>query len=433
MMHWTNPADNIDGTPMDDFAGIHLYEDGALAATFTRSSADTGAVDSALYSPPAGTHQYHVTAFDNESPPNESDPSNIGYSPLALPFFDDFPTIPDPNPGFWINTTAEVTSTGVNPPSPPYELTLDGHPNGGDMVTLLPVDLSGLAGQGVVLSFWYQPQGTGNAPEAGDSLAVDFLNSLGQWRTVREWPGTPLTPFANEVISLDGEDPGPGATFFHPAFQFRFRSLGTASSTSHFDHWMIDDVFLGLPTNDPVMVVTPLNLVDTLLIGATEVLHFEVRNANPQPSSLNFTITETPPVDWLAANPTSGTLASNSAAAIDVTVDAATLTAGTHTAQLVVVGNDPANPADTVTVTVVAEEAPIIGVNPDSIYIFLHQGGIDSVPLTLTNSGGGTLHFSIRDEEVFPGSALEPQPKPYETEYGLDLDKGEVDRRHGVT
>ncbi|RMH79556.1 MAG: T9SS C-terminal target domain-containing protein, partial [Calditrichaeota bacterium] len=76
---------------------------------------------------------------------------------------------------------------------------------------------------------------------------------------------------------------------------------------------------------------------------------------------------------------------------------------------------------------------PIIGVNPDSIYIFLHQGGIDSVPLTLTNTGGGTLHFSIRDEEVFPGNALEPQPKPYETEYGLDLDKGEVDRRHGVT
>jgi len=179
LMHWTNPSQNVDGTPMDDFAGINLYEDGSLAASFSRTSSDTARADSALYTPPAGTHQYYVTAYDNESPSNESDPSNTGYSPLAIPFFDDFPTPPDPNPGYWLNTTGEVTDVGVNPPSPAYVLTLDGHPSGGDVVELLPVDLSGYGGQGMIFSYWYQPQGSGNAPETGDSLIVEFKNDLG--------------------------------------------------------------------------------------------------------------------------------------------------------------------------------------------------------------------------------------------------------------
>ncbi|RMH81501.1 MAG: hypothetical protein D6681_18105, partial [Calditrichaeota bacterium] len=274
MLHWTNPATNVDGTPMDDFAGINLYEDGSLVATFTRSPADTGAADSTLYTPPAGTHAYYITAIDNETPQNESDPSNTAYTPLALPFFDDFPTPPEPNPGFWINVTAEVNNVGVNPPSAPYVLSLDGHPNGGDLVTLLPVDLSGLQGSGVLFSYWYQPQGSGNAPETGDSLAVEFLNDQGQWRTVREYPGTPVVPFVNEVIDIASEDPGPGATFFHPGFQVRFRNIGTASTTSHFDHWLIDNVFLGVPSASPQMVVDPQLIEDTLLVGATSMQQF---------------------------------------------------------------------------------------------------------------------------------------------------------------
>ncbi|MFQ5585086.1 MAG: M14 family zinc carboxypeptidase, partial [Calditrichia bacterium] len=220
MMHWSNPAVNVDSTPMDDFAGINLYEDGSLVATYIRATTDTGRVDSALYSPAAGTHQYYVTAIDNESPANESAASNTAYSPIAIPFFDDFAVAGVPNPGFWLNENGEVTSNGVNPPSTPNALQLDGHPNGGDRVNILPVDLSGMAGQGLILSFWYQPAGNGNDPETGDSLTVDFLNNLGQWKNVRRWPGTPVQPFVNEVIAIDNENPGAGATFFHPGFQF---------------------------------------------------------------------------------------------------------------------------------------------------------------------------------------------------------------------
>ncbi|MCK5453479.1 MAG: S8 family serine peptidase, partial [Calditrichia bacterium] len=45
-LHWMNPSRNIDDTRMDDFAGIRLHQDNSLVTTFTRTSADTGRLDS---------------------------------------------------------------------------------------------------------------------------------------------------------------------------------------------------------------------------------------------------------------------------------------------------------------------------------------------------------------------------------------------------
>jgi choice-of-anchor B domain-containing protein len=245
MLHWTNPRKNIDGTPMDDFAGVNLYEDGIFKFTFNRTSADTGKIDSSLFTPSPGVHSYYVTSVDNENPLNESVPSNVGYSPIALPFFDNFPSTSVPDPSFWINSGSEVTNAGVNPPTAPNVLQLDGHPNGGDILEILPVDIRDAAGTGMIMSYWYQPQGIGNAPEAGDSLILEFLNNQSEWKHIRRYSGTNVVPFSHEVINIDTENPGNGATFFHPVFQFRFRNLGTSSSVDRFDLWLIDDVFLG--------------------------------------------------------------------------------------------------------------------------------------------------------------------------------------------
>ena len=244
LLQWTNPSTNIDGTPMDDFSGINLYEDGVLVAAFSRASADTGGVDSLIYTPTTGTHQYHVTAYDNEAPVNESVASNSAYAPLALPFSDAFLAPPVPSAAYWFNANGEVNTDGVNPPSPPYVLSLDGHPSGGDVVTLLPIDLSNAASQNPRLSYSYQPQGSGNAPEPGDFLYVELLNSIGVWITAESYPGSGMVAFRDETVEIAAVDPGTGATFFHPAFQFRFRNIGTASPTLHYDHWMIDDVSL---------------------------------------------------------------------------------------------------------------------------------------------------------------------------------------------
>ncbi len=263
---WTNPAKNIDDTPMDDLAGIRLYEDGIFLQMFARTSGDSAKNDSAIFTGNTGLHSYHLTAIDNENPLNESVASATASPPLIIPFSDEFPTTPDPNPAIWINTTAEVNTVGINPPSSPNVLSLDGLPSGGETVTVRPINLSGLENDNVKLKFSYQPQGSGNAPETGDSLAVDFLNSLGQWKKVRGWPGTTQVPFVEENIDIASENAGSGATFFYNGFQFRFRNIGTQSSSSQFDHWLIDDVSMTTEI-PPAINVAPDSLPFTLSNG----------------------------------------------------------------------------------------------------------------------------------------------------------------------
>ncbi len=245
-LSWINPRENIDGTPMDDFAGINLYQNGALVATFTRSSADTGLADTATYVPSTpGFYDWYITAIDNETPQNESDPSTILGTPLALPIIDEFTTAGPPNPGVWINTHAGVNDRAQNPPSPPYALNLNGTPAGSDTVDLKAIDLTGLEGANVRFSFAYQPQGNGNAPEEGDSLLVYFRNNLGEWVQVAGYPGQSVQPFVTEEIALDSISAG-GGSFFHGQFQVRFRSIGGASNIAN-DDWFVDNVRLETP------------------------------------------------------------------------------------------------------------------------------------------------------------------------------------------
>ncbi|HQV32602.1 MAG TPA: choice-of-anchor B family protein, partial [Calditrichia bacterium] len=429
--NWTNPSVNVDGTPMDDFAAIRLYENGSLIATFTRTSSDTGSSDSNAFTPASGTNQYYVTAVDNESPANESAASNLSYSPLALPFFDDFPTAGDPNPSFWINGNAAVTGSGVNPPSAPNALTLNGDPNGGDQVDLLPVDLSNEAGNGLVLVYWYQPAGTGNDPETGDSLRVDLLNDQGRWVRVRAYPGTPQVPFVQVTVALDNENAGSGATFFHPGFQVRFSSLGT--SGGDFDLWLIDDVFLGAPSASPEMSVSASSISETLLHGAQGSAEFTISNLNGRPSTLTFTIAEDPAADWISVTPQSGAVASLESTTITVDLDAGAVSPGTYSTNLIISGNDPANAEDTVAVSLTVTEAPVIALSGDSLAVTLAPGQIDSTVLTIANNGASPLEFSIADEDILGDGARTVIRKRYPSHYyGLELEKGDADPRRGT-
>ncbi|HQU73362.1 MAG TPA: M14 family zinc carboxypeptidase, partial [Calditrichia bacterium] len=430
-LRWRNPATNIDGTPMDDLAGINVYQDGSLVTTVTRTSADSGRLDSTLYVSTIGTHLFRVSAIDNETPANESERGNGAYTPIGLPFSDSFLSGPEPNPGFWINQNAQVTASGVNPPSPPLALTLNGDPDGGDQVDLLPVDLAGQQGNGVLLAFWYQPGGSVNDPETGDSLRIHFLNDQGRWVRVRAFPGTPQVPFAQESIALDAADPGPGATFFHAAFSVRFSNLAT---TGDFDLWLIDDVFLGVPSADPQMVVSPASLSDTLLSGATASLEIRIANANTNPSTLNFAIAESPAVDWLSATPASGTVASNGSETIAVEVNTAGLAAGDYQTELVVTGNDSNNPEQRVAVAIHVQDAPVALVGIDSINFRLNPDAADTSTFYLFNTGAGELRFSISDEATklkrrVSASARKHYPDHF---YGMEPGKGEADPRRGT-
>ena len=409
VMHWTNPSTNVDGTPMDDLDHINLYEDGSLVATFTRSPADTGKQDSAVYTPPAGTHQYYVTAVDNEVPPNESDPSNLGFTPISVPFFEDFPVAGVPNPAFWLNEDAEVNDLGANPPSPPYALNLNGNPNGGDVVTMLPVDLSNMAGQGLILAYWWEPQGNGELPDNGDSLVVEFLNSQGQWIKVAGFNGgMGSQTFTQDVIGLDFLNPGPGATFFHSQFQVRFRSVGTAGP---FDDWFVDDVFLGKPSNNPLMSVSPDSLNLLTLVGAVDTVHFTIANNQPLPSSLNFTVTENPDLTFLSVDPSSGSVPSNQSLDVSVIVDATAQPVGTYMTDLIIAGNDTTNTEDTVHVTITIQEAPLASIHPDTFDVAVASDTTASDTLTISNSGQGLLTFSISTEDLTEGAESRKAPE----------------------
>ncbi|MEL6824122.1 MAG: hypothetical protein AAFP70_20380, partial [Calditrichota bacterium] len=302
-LRWVNPAINDDDTPMGDFAGVRLYENGNLAQTFTRSSADTATADSVLIPEPVGTKRYNLTAIDNDSPTNESVFGNTAFSPLSIPFQDLFP-VDSLNGNYWNNQGAVVDNTSQNPPTGPFSLRLNGT-NGGDEVTLLPVDLSGAAGQGYLLVFWVQPQGSQNAPESGDLFFAECLNDQGDWIVVYQQAGTGVIPFAQQSIALDSAPSGSG-TLFHSGFRMRFRT--SSSPSGEFDDWYVDNVFLGPSNNTPVMTVSPKQLGETLLVGGSGSTSFEISNTNALPSSLNYSVSGASAVSWLSAAPESGVL-----------------------------------------------------------------------------------------------------------------------------
>jgi V8-like Glu-specific endopeptidase len=274
-LFWVNPNTNIDGTPMDDFEAIYLYQNGAPAATFTRSSADTGSVDSALFTPATpGFYEYYLVAVDNESSANKSEPTVILGTPLSIPVADEFAEAGEPNPGLWVNTDADVNERADTPPSPPYALNLNGKPNGGDIVDLKPIDLSGMQGSNIQFSYFYQPQGNGNIPEPGDSLRVYFKNDLDQWVLVKGYDGMSNQPFAEELIDIESA-PNGGGSYFHGQFQVRFRSSGGAGTFPN-DDWFIDNITLS----------TPVSIAES----AEAPYEFTVRQNYPNPFNPSTTI-----------------------------------------------------------------------------------------------------------------------------------------------
>ncbi|MEZ0483568.1 T9SS type A sorting domain-containing protein [Fibrella aquatica] len=196
---------------------------------------------------------------------------------LTLPFFDDFSTARQtPSPtrwvagsGVYINNTLTINQPSVNiatfdglrASGMPYNLTDENAEGGTDTLTSLPINLGGLTvGNGVYLSFYWQRRGLGELPDATDSLSLEFLGNDGNWRKVWTQGGGVIdNNYAFQLTQLTNP------VFFHPAFQFRFRSRGRQSGM--FDSWHIDYVYLNqnrtainIPLRDRAMrqPVTPL-------------------------------------------------------------------------------------------------------------------------------------------------------------------------------
>jgi len=184
-----------------------------------------------------------------------------GGGTLTLPFFDDFSrySLPTDDASIpqewqrWSDTTAYInthlpsspptigvaTLDGLNARGYPYNFNSEFSQGPADTLTSLPIDLSGFsAGDNIYLTFMYQRGGLGNAPEAEDSLVIDFFSPFGQGEWFHTWsvPGGGSGAFEQAFIRIDQPE------YLLSGFRFRFRNYATLSGA--FDHWHIDYVII---------------------------------------------------------------------------------------------------------------------------------------------------------------------------------------------
>src|SRR5690606_18109851 len=105
----------------------------------------------------------------------------------------------------------------------------------------------------IYLSFFYQPQGRGFAPETQDSLMLYLKDTADAWIKVWAKEGTSIDSFRQVMIPIT--DPA----FFHGAFQFRFVNIASINLID--DIWNLDYIRLAANRN---MYDTAVNDVSTL-------------------------------------------------------------------------------------------------------------------------------------------------------------------------
>ena len=169
---------------------------------------------------------------------------------VSLPFVDDFSQhhlYPDLNlwqdfdvfinSSFPINpvTYGVATFDGLDSTGTPYNFSNPNSYGIADQLTSQQIDLTTI-NDSVYLSFYYQPQGNGNKPEAKDSLRLEFFRQRDStWISVWGTPGVANHTFKKIMIPVD-------TSFHNNEFQFRFTNWATLSG--NVDHWHLDYVYV---------------------------------------------------------------------------------------------------------------------------------------------------------------------------------------------
>ncbi len=194
--------------------------------------------------------------------------ATVAYIPKdTLPFFDDFSYAyksTRPTTRHWLDSNVFVntgfaiapislgvaTFDGLNKKGYPYNLNaLVSSSANADYLTSRPINLYkkgpffyGLS-DSIYLSFYYQAEGNGEAPEPNDSLSVDmFMPRQNKW--VKVWGQKGYNPSATDTNFYRAMIVIKDTAYLDSAFQFRFRNKATLSGS--LDHWHVDYVFLDI-------------------------------------------------------------------------------------------------------------------------------------------------------------------------------------------
>lgn len=131
------------------------------------------------------------------------------------------------------------------------------------------------------LSFFYQPEGLGDAPEIEDSLVLQFYSAVNK-KWVSKWKaeGSFVKDFKYVKIPIK-------ETIYTQSKEFKFRFLNYASVTGNFDHWNIDYVHINAPDEQrlPDSVYKDVALLDqgvSLLVDYDQMpwSHYKANSAN---------------------------------------------------------------------------------------------------------------------------------------------------------
>ena len=288
------------------------------------------------------TAQEVITGFNHGvKPPTKSREATT----LTLPFFDDFSSskvYPDStlwadfnvyvNAGFPLNTVTRngATFDVLDEHGRVYDYAIS-NPFIAEYLTSNAIRLDSVfmpepraltPADSLYLSFFYQPQGNGNAPEAQDSLVLEFglpndIDTL--WHHVWSVPGQTLAKFLEEndgVYFKQVMIPITDTAYFKPDFCFRFYNYASIvsnaqpTSRGNEDNWNIDFVYLnyGRSVNDisyPKISLTGqgpsfLNRYRSMpykhyranpTTNITEKFELKVSNLDNQPHQLNHRYT----------------------------------------------------------------------------------------------------------------------------------------------
>ncbi|MBL7937505.1 MAG: T9SS type A sorting domain-containing protein [Bacteroidia bacterium] len=184
-------------------------------------------------------------------------------TPLNLPFFDDFSYAyysPYPSVNNWIDSNVYVntgfaiapislgvaTFDGLNKKGYPYSINAPQSFSGGaDTLKSRPINLHSTTthtyspADSIHISFYYQAEGNGEAPEPNDSLCLDFFKPRqNKWKKV--WGVKGYNPSATDTNFYRVRVAIADTAYCDSLFQFRFRNKATTSGS--LDHWNLDYV-----------------------------------------------------------------------------------------------------------------------------------------------------------------------------------------------
>ncbi len=452
---WTNPSTQNDGTTLDDFAGVRIYRNGTFLIELARLSTDGGNADSYIDSPPPDfVYMYEIAAIDDEIPVNES-----SRTPAVSCFVGDTPALLVWQPADALSISgdslfAELTTLGESvfltddlfffgPDLNAHEIVFScvGVTPNNHIVSAIEgaaLDTFVANGGGLYLEggncFNYDPEITGGynfRPMFGlsdgptgtaDLLGLDGLNDFAQFQFTYTGqnnqidelqPGATTSPiFENnvngDVVTVVKPDYGLGRSI---GATYEFGGLitpgipvadqvGKSGPTGKIAANTKADLlsaYLALfrSNGDPVMSVSTGVMQDTLLQDFTSFQLLTISNPGSVNDWLSFTITENPAASWLTVTPTSSSVLPNGIRTVQIDFDATGLLPGLFTTELVIAGNDPANPFDTVAVTLTVLGKPGIAVDPDTLVFSMLPDETVLSSLTISNTGLGDLTYDL--------------------------------------